>query len=640
MYPLLAVRGRRSAPLRPAGTTGSGRSWGRVLLSSSLLGAVAAIASWSVSFVMPAPGLDPSWWAALYMGAADGLHFGTDMVFTYGPLGFLRMPWSFDSGLATLAFAYQAVLHLALAVSFVWALRRTVAPLVALVLATAILLVAPALEVSLTLATVWCLVALAPDPPPRATTLVVVGGGLLGGVETLVQLRSGPVVLAICTITLLASDRSGRDLLAFAGIAVTTFLACWWAAGQGLGNLPEFVANGMQIVSGYGEAMGTPASSPLTPAATVALGALLVLAAGAQAHSRRRRVAAVAVAGVVVFTLYKEANVRADINHAEIFFATAAGIGAALTFGGRRSVVLGAVLGLVCVNLAVDHRTGLPVRAFDPVAHARSAVTGVRTAFDRSRRDRDLFVAAIRLATTYRLPPETTALLRGRTVHVSPWEAAVAWEGGLRWDPLPVFQDYSAYTSGLDGLNARRLTSPDGPERILRENVRAVDPTYRAQAIDQRFPGWDPPSQMRAMLCHYAPLQTTTRWQVLGRVSSRCGAPRRIGSVAAAAGEVVRIPPAARGTVVFARLHGAGVDGLERLRSLVYRARLRYVLVNGGRKYRLVPGTAGDGLLMSSGPGIDYPGVYAIVPQARTISVTGFSGGLRVDLYAMPVRTR
>jgi hypothetical protein len=43
---------------------------------------------------------------------------------------------------------------------------------------------------------------------------------------------------------------------------------------------------------------------------------------------------------------------------------------------------------------------------------------------------------------------------------------------------------------------------------------------------------------------------------------------------------------------------------------------------------------------MSSGPGIDYPGVYAIVPQARTISVTGFSGGLRVDLYAMPVRTR
>jgi hypothetical protein len=611
-----------------------------MLLSSGLLGAVAAIGSWSVSFIVPAAGLDPSWWAALYMGASRGLHHGTDMVFTYGPLGFLRLPWYFDSGLALLAFAYQAVLHLALGASLVWALRRTLGPAVALVLATAILLAAPALDVSLTLAAVWCLVALAPDAPPRAMGLVVVGGGLLGAVETLVEWRSGPVILAMCTITLLASDHRRRDLLAFAGISVTAFLASWWAAGQGLGNLPEFVHNGMQVVSGYGEAMGTQASSPLTLPATVALATLLVLAAGAGADSRGRRVASAAVTAVAAFALYKEANVRADINHAQIFFATAGGIVAALAFGGRRSVVLVAVLALVCVNLAVDHRIGLPTSAFDPVAHTRNAVTQVRIAFDPSRRDRGLFGGAIGLATAYRLPPATMALLRGRTVHVAPWEAGVAWVAGLRWDPLPVFQDYSAYTSKLDALNADALSSPAAPERILRENVPAIDPTQTGQDIDQRFPGWDPPTQMRAMLCHYDTLQTTADWQVLARAGSRCGAPRRIASIAATSGQVVRIPPAAPGTVVFARLHGAGVEGLERVRALLYRARSRFVVVNGGRAYRLVPGTAEDGLLMSSGPGIDYPGPYAIVPQARTISVTGISGGLRVDLYAMPVRAR
>ena len=37
--------------------------------------------------------------------------------------------------------------------------------------------------------------------------------------------------------------------------------------------------------------------------------------------------------------------------------------------------------------------------------------------------------------------------MRGETVDVGPWEDAAIWaHPGFRFDPLPVLQDYNAYT--------------------------------------------------------------------------------------------------------------------------------------------------------------------------------------------------
>jgi hypothetical protein len=62
----------------------------RVVGSSWTLGILAALAGWQVALMHPFVGLDASWQAALYMAAERGLGFGTQIVFTYGPLGFLN----------------------------------------------------------------------------------------------------------------------------------------------------------------------------------------------------------------------------------------------------------------------------------------------------------------------------------------------------------------------------------------------------------------------------------------------------------------------------------------------------------------------------------------------------------------------
>ena len=141
-----------------------------VIGSTWVLGLLAAGLTWNVAFVGPAPGLDPSWWAGLYIAVHRGMHFGTHVIFTYGPLGFLGLPWLWYGGLAVIAFLYQAALHIALSLTLVWALRRTLHPVVALVLTFVVLVTSPTMDVPVALTAVWCLAALSSAAPPFGST--------------------------------------------------------------------------------------------------------------------------------------------------------------------------------------------------------------------------------------------------------------------------------------------------------------------------------------------------------------------------------------------------------------------------------------------------------------------------------------
>jgi hypothetical protein len=59
----------------------------------------------------PSAGIDPSWVEGLYMAAERGLDFGTQIVFSFGPLGFLDFPGAYVVDLGRLAFASSALAH-------------------------------------------------------------------------------------------------------------------------------------------------------------------------------------------------------------------------------------------------------------------------------------------------------------------------------------------------------------------------------------------------------------------------------------------------------------------------------------------------------------------------------------------------
>jgi hypothetical protein len=591
----------------------------------------------------PWPGVDPSWTAGLAMATNEGLHFGTQVVFTYGPLGFLdgSMVWYGDLGV--LAFLYSAALYVGFSVALVWALRRSLPILPSVLIAFLIVTLLPLLDQSILVAVIVSLGVLERERSQRIINLLVVGGASYAAIEALVKLSSGPIVALVFLVAVIGVGARWWQVLGFLGLMGAEILLLWLLAGQSLSTVPDFLANTWQVVSGYSEAMmaetGFAAWKLFLATLAAAIVTVGLVAASAQAGywNRRARLAAIGLMGIAAFAIFKEGVVRADLGHLSGFFSAACVLWIAIPWGKARwSWLLAGSAAIAAMGVPV-RPPGLPTH-LNAIANVRYATDQFRTLVSGSRRAALTNGGRFGMAIGYALDSQTLADLHGHTVAVEPSEIGVAWAYQLDWDPLPVFQNYQAYTSRLDEANAAAVASPDGPDRILRENLLFRDPESTGDT-DNRYPGWDPPAQARAILCNFVPLHTSARWQVLGRTSNRCRSPQLIRSVDASPGTTVPVPEPGREEVVFVRIYGAGVSGLERLSTLLLHARTRRLIVNGVQSYRLIPGTATDGLLLwGSGP-VAEGGAFSHIPQARTIEVTGAPGDMRFSFFRMRVGT-
>lgn len=609
---------------------------------AAALGALVSLLVWKVGMATPGPGLDASWNAGLAMATEHGLQFGREVVFTYGPLGFLQGPFVWYSGLGALAFAFSAAVYVAFCVALVWALGRTLPPLAAALVAAAMLALLPAPEQPLLIAAIAALTLLGGEWEERALWAFAALAASFAAVEALAKLSTGPVLAVVFLLALVGARARRAQLGLFAALLVGELALLWALSGQSFAALPDFAAHTWEVVSGYSGAMVREVDVPAwkVTMATIAAAAITVATVAACARcrlpDRRARWAAALALAVAGFTVFKEGVVRTDAGHLSLYFSTAAVLWLAVPWPRSRWwLMLGGAAAIVALGWPV--RPAGMATSLDPVANLRLAVEGVRNLASPGRRQDLIERGRAGMKAVYRLDPAMRAQLRGRTVAVEPWEIGAVWAYRLDWAPLPVFQNYSAYTPALDRLNAAAVASPEGPERILRENAPLVWREFPTPDLDDRYPGWDPPRQQRAVLCHFAPLRTTARWQLLGRVPDRCGPLRPLGAVEARSGAAVPVPAPRPGEVVFARIEGAGIGGLERLTTLLLHARSRQLRLNGGRSYRLVPETAADGLLLRGRGEFVEAGPFATIPQARSVAVTGIDAELRYEFFAMPV---
>jgi len=607
-----------------------------------LLGAIVALLGWKVAMNPPSVGLDSSWNGGLAMAVDDGLRWGSDVVFTYGPLGFINGQGLWYDDLGLLAFVYGASLYVGFCIALVWALRRAIGALPAVVIAYLIVTVLPLIEQSIVVAALIGMGALARERSERVVNALVIGGATFAAVEVLIKFSAGPVIAAFFLIALIGLRARWWQVAGYLALLGAGILLLWLVTGQSLGAIPGFLRNTYEIVSGFSAAMIATTDVPAwqvtaATAAAVAVAVGLVVASSRGGYrDARARWAATGLMALAAFTVFKEGVVRTDAGHLSLFFSTACILWISIPWARARRYWLVA-------GIAVIVAIGWPVRPtdqannLDPIVNVRNAVDQARILLSESRRQELTAAGRDSMASIYRLEPATLAALRGRTVSIDPWEIGVAWAYRLDWEPLPVFQNYSAYTSRLDRINSEALSDPDGPERILRENVGVVYPEFPTRTIDTRFPGWDPPEQARAALCHFRVVEATERWQVLARAPNRCGPSRHLRSVEASAGEQVEVPAPGRNEVVWARIDGVEVGGLERLMAFVAHARTRHAIVNGERSYRLIPGTATDGLMLRGSNGIGGRGAFAQIPQAQTIAVTGVDGKVGFSFFAMPL---
>jgi hypothetical protein len=590
---------------------------------------VLAAATWQVPHFLPETGFDNSWQIALHLAAVQHLNFGRDVVFTYGPLGFLSEPLLVSTWTGTLAFVYALVAQVGFAaLVFVGAARTygRIAGAVAAFLALGLSLLLSDVPVYAALFVVVWILERESAPSSRALAPLL---GVLCAFELLVKLNGGIVCLLL--VALAAWRLAPRGLkaeLVFLGAAFVATLVLWLASGNAIGDLPVWLGRSWRVVSGYTDAVAT--GSPLHHVET--LYAALLVAGGAvlvALHVRRlpaaRAGTLVAAAAVYTFAYLKEGFVRADFHTLYFFAAFAVGVLAFRWRTAERVPAAVLLVGAVAASVGASHSSLR--RVYHPVARLRTAALEARDTVDAGARRRDVARARATARAQLALPPHDVRLLAGRTVDVVPYEVSAAWAYGLRWRGEPLLQWYTAFDAQLDRLNAAYVAA-HGAERVLRQ---------RTPVVDAKLPAFEAPATYLALVCHYRELAADGSWEVLGRVPYRCGPERRVGTQVVRAGDVVTVPKAAPDELLYARIRIARPLG-ARLRSFVYKPTSVPTIELGGADYRLLPATAGNPLLLRLPARAGVSPLYGGYASSDFLAVRHVPSPFTIDFFTRAVR--
>lgn len=586
-------------------------------------------------------GLDPSWQAGIAEAFNHRLQWGPGLDFTYGPYGFAALIEPFYRATAFIALLYVLAVTGPLACMLVIGLRKYVG------LAGAALVAWETLAVSqvgyhvadfASVAALGFALALISSPQPSARSALASTMGGLASFSFLVKLNTGVIVFGLLVLAIAGANCSRRERARLSGQALAAllgiFVVSWAGAGQSFKNLPSFARNALSLVLGYSTAMGgrlEPANIKWW-AVAAAVPIAVVFASGLRNWPRRQLVVGGLMVAAWGWAAVKEGFVSG--NHFPLFFNLAVvAVAVSCLVAPPRWLYALALVVAACITLET---ASLPSN-IDPLRSLRAFGGEIADVADASRFA--ALAASSRKAVVESEPlyPATLSFTRGRTLAIEPWEDMVAWaDTDAVWDPEPVAQAYSTYTTSLDKLDAAFIASSRAPERIL---------DWRFQfGFDFRDFFMDPPGTSVAVFCHYTQLALTGPWQVLGRVPDRCGRPVLIGTAHAHFGEVIRAPAAPAADMVVARF-SFSLPIWAKLEDLVLKAPFTYLTAWSGHAapvtYRFVTGTAADEHVLSTPRALGYARRFTPAPiDALELTGGGWEpgqGDITVRFFALAV---
>jgi hypothetical protein len=618
-----------------------------------LFGAALAVLSWpsSPQSLVVSVGTQGSWQSALEMAAHNDMAFGTRIVFTYGPLGFLTGQQLNFGSTAFAGFIFSLAFCTAIFATLLWSLRRVLPVWAAILVAYVVGSISLHIEgvvpedMYAVVLTVCVAIISRSDEQPAPLWIWVALGAILT-TFSLVKVSVGVGIAAILVITIASLSRDRwRVVKAVAVGAVPLFFAAWFGTGNRFDDVVPFARSSAAIISGYGPAMSYDYPyyhNPLGlfPNRTFTYWwagvVVMVIAAFALAHARRcalrGRIGIGLVTLVAVWMLFKEGFVRHDSGHDLIFFAVAPLSLAAFNLISRRWEFLVSGLLALCIVAAIVNG-GIPPLAERPLTSAKNFVNEATDLVSPSRRTAMIEQSRHSLQAWYKVPEQMLALMRGQTVDVSPQEQSVVWAyPGIRFDPMPVIQDYSAYTSLLDNLDSNFLATTNSPRFILRQNEGGTD---------GRNPAFEPPATQLAIECRYRQVIATTEWQLLERGSDHCGPLRSLGTVSTGFNHWVAVPPVPPRHAVVATFQ-LSLGLAWTLQTIVFKPPNLFMGYNDSKNYwRFVAATAPDLHVLHGASSLGYSRPFAPVSVDRLRFFVHGRGestsGIKITFYQIAV---
>jgi hypothetical protein len=467
--------------------------------------------------------VDDSWIQMLHMAFAERLQFGRDIVFTFGPWGFLY------GGSHPATYSISVGVWAVLAVVFWWAAWRVVThffknPLVCwlwMMVFIGLASITPFLNIDVRL-TAWPLLLLLLHFSVEERPFTAIQAMLVISLGLLSLIKHSIFTIAVVTVLIIAADNVFRQrrfpwiVLVFAG----GIFFSWILAGQRLSWFGPYLCGSSEIVNGYTEAMmwGQPTDKvDIVRFWEVAIAVCALV--GYVVCKQHRLFGLLPLLGVafILFAAFKYGYVRHDGHEVAatnlLLLAPLLWLPAAWCLVWQRSrwlvpaVLLPLTFAAALASLSLKHYAN--VGLFSVLAQQlreQNLFTPVKT-FREFLEDRQ---HSFRAYNTY------SAGLRGGTfpnldIHgsadVYPLSQTLALPLGLTCRPRPVFQSYNVYTAKLAELNAAHLRSDGAADHIL----------FDIWTIDGRFAPQDDGLSWPELLTRYDITGATDRYILMNK---------------------------------------------------------------------------------------------------------------------------
>lgn len=463
-------------------------------------------------------GLDSSWSAVLGWAAANDVVWGRDLVFTFGPLGYLYPGATYIADTFVAYFTAQIVLGLVVCFGLLHAARERSAATRAALAAVFFVWWLPWGHPD----SLWFLFFLAShaaiegmirrDASSRALWLAVGAYTAAVALAALMKFSMLPLsaMWAGATIVALCAHGRTRYAIGLALVYTTTTVVGWVAGGQPATSALDYLQGATAMSAGYvhGMSIVPPLNADLVGVATLVGTGLVLFALAVRNRRDISALASLALASAVVVIAWRAGYTRAD-GHMVVFYPVA--FSALLLFfslrpGGGRwwlPLLALAVAGASLAALPLFRSTGAGQLLADRFAEVGPRIRGlVQPHRLRGQREAELAEAA-RLNSI----SDIRARAGTGTLDVFSWEQGLVLVHGMNYKPRPVFQGYAAYTAALSERNRDFLRGPDAPEFAL----------LRIQAIDGRLPMADDSLSLIELLTGYMPVTEQNGFVLLAK---------------------------------------------------------------------------------------------------------------------------
>jgi hypothetical protein len=456
--------------------------------------------------------LDSSWASVLAHGLLQKAQWGSDLIFTYGPLGFVTPYLGYTPGIFGAYLAAQAISGLLYGISL-WLALANAKPAYLLPLAAAFTCFGPLLPGDIVWLTCPAIALIAIShliDHPQASAFQAFAVALLALFPALMPLikasllpiwavwaASGAIMLTIAEKRRLAA----LHLL----LAIGMPLWAWHICGEHISGIMPYIHNSLLIARGYAMTMGTPPADGEIDAlgiAALAFSLCTFIIASLQRKRRPISIALMAGAAICLLVSFKSAYTRADRFHLFIFpvaeIIVLSLLPCRLTKNEDRKTAWIAIpqwLGIATSFLILL----IAQPAFNVILqlHATSAwisqalnIIGSTKSLESTldvRRDSYARLASL---------PIIAEKIGHDPVDIFSYEQGVAYINDFNVSPRPVFQGYSAYSQDLTRLNNAFYASKKAPPWLL----------FKLQTIDNRLPLEDDALTIPYVLNAYKPL--------------------------------------------------------------------------------------------------------------------------------------